>query len=88
MGALQASKKRNVISYEAIKKVQLLKSNSKWNNIFLIRWHMAYVFNLNLGGLGLSITWVPCGLNPYPTYVPQRLLRPKLSLGATWFSLA
>jgi hypothetical protein len=49
---------------------------------------MAYVFNLNLGGLGLSITWVPCGLNPYPTYVPQRLLRPKLSLGATWFSLA
>jgi hypothetical protein len=29
MGALQASKKRNVIWYEPIKKVQLLKSNLK-----------------------------------------------------------
>jgi hypothetical protein len=50
------------------------------------------MFKLNLGGLGLGlslgITWVPHGLNPYLTYVPQRLLGPEFSLGATWLSLA
>jgi hypothetical protein len=49
---------------------------------------MAYVFKLNLGGLGLCMTWVQCGLNLCLTYVAQRLLGPKLSLGATWLSLA